>query len=289
VTSDPAQLFLEHRSLLFGIAYRLLGSAAEAEDAVQETWLKWSREGRDGVQSAKGWLVAAITRHCIDELRSARRKRETYKGPWLPEPIVDESVKAPREQAALSDSLSFAFLLMLEELSPAERAVYVLREAFDYDYEEIAGIVGKSEASCRQLLSRARRAMGSRHPREEETPAEAERIVKRFLEACATGDVTELMAVLTGDAVLYTDGGGKVRSALRPVQTSDRIARFFAGISRRVLPATHRVVAVNGRIGIFSRDQKGGIYVTTFRFAADRIAAIYRVSNPDKLAHLQSR
>lgn len=285
---NSSDLFLEHRPLLFGIAYRMLGSAAQAEDAVQDTWVRWSRRSAADVQSAKAWLVSVITRRCIDELRSARRRREEYKGPWLPEPIVDETAKAPAEQAALADSLSFGFLLMLEELSSAERAVFVLREAFDYEFGEIAAILGKTEASCRQLLSRARRAMGSREQRAEETPAEADRIVQRFLDACATGEVTELLAVLTDDAVLHTDGGGRVRSALRPIHTADRIARFFAGIHRKVLPATHRLLSVNGQLGVLSQDTRGGIYVTTFRFERGRIQAIYRVSNPDKLAHLSA-
>lgn len=281
-------VFTEHRSLLFSVAYRMLGSVAEAEDMVQETYLRWQRQAGEGVITPRAWLVAAITRLCIDELRSARKRREEYVGPWLPEPIVDPAAPAPNATAELADSLGVAFLLMLEQLSPVERAVFLLREAFDYDYAEIARIVDKSEANCRQLVSRAkthlaRGDVASAQP----TPQSAE-IVQRFMTATTTGKLEDLLSVLTEDAVLYTDGGGRVRSALRPIESADHVGRFFLGIRHRGLAgALVKRVRVNGDIGLLIRRADGILSVTSFAFSGDRIRAIYTVSNPEKLGHLR--
>jgi RNA polymerase sigma-70 factor (ECF subfamily) len=267
--------FMEHRALLFGIAYRMLGSVAEAEDLVQETYLRWQRQDHAEIETPKAWLVATLTRLGIDQLRSAKHRREEYVGVWLPEPVVDDAAPAPDEAAALADSLGMAFLFMLETLEPVVRAVFLLREAFDYDYTEIARIVGKSEASCRQMVSRAKSHLAQREPAPAASTERSERIVQRFMVACATGNVSELLAVLTDDAVLYTDGGGKVRSALRPIRTAARISRFFAGIRKRTQrDAFVELTRVNGEVGALMRRVDGHLVVSAFAFKGDRIRAV---------------
>ncbi len=281
-------LFTEHRALLFGIAYRMLGSVADAEDMVQDTYLRWCRQDAGAIVTPKAWLVSALTRRCIDELRSARKRREEYVGPWLPEPIVDSTAPAPDEVAAMADSLGTAFLLMLEELSPVERAVFLLREAFDYDYAEIAHVVDKTEAACRKMVSRARARLAGRPPAPARPTEQAERIVQRFLAATATGELQDLLALLTDDAVLYTDGGGRVPSARRPVVSASHIGRFFVSLRERGLAgAEAKLVRVNDGVGVLMRRRDGVVSVTSFAFAGDRIRAIYTVSNPEKLRHVR--
>ena len=203
------------------------------------------------------------------------------------EPPIDPVALAPDATATLADSLAVAFLMMLEELSPAERAVFLLREAFDYDHDEIAGIVGKAEANCRKMFSRAKAHLARRGLPAERPTASVERIVQRFLGACAGGDMQELLAVLTGNAVRYTDGGSRVKTARRPIETADHVARFFIGIRERALVgAKTRLIRVNGGIGVLTLRPDGLVDVTTFAFAGDLIRAIYSVSNPDKLHHV---
>jgi RNA polymerase sigma-70 factor, ECF subfamily len=281
--------FLEHRSMLFGIAYRMLGSVAEAEDAVQEIYLRSQRQNSTEIKSPKAWLITATTRWCIDQLRSARRQREEYKGVWLPEPLVDAAAAAPDSTAAMADSLSMAFMLMLEQLSPIERAVFLLREAFDFDYPEIAAVVDKSEANCRQLMSRAKRTIGQTNSASASEPplAKAEHVVQQFLQACVSGNLSELLALLTEDVVLYTDGGGRVPSALRPIRNSDRVARFMVGIRKRgAFNSVTQQVRVNGEPGVAMRRSDGSLSVTAFAIDGVRIRAIYMVNNPDKLLRL---
>ncbi|HYD82917.1 MAG TPA: RNA polymerase sigma-70 factor [Opitutus sp.] len=282
-----ADVFTEHRALLFGIAYRMLGSVAEAEDLVQETYLRWQRQDAAEIETPKAWLVATLTRLGIDQLRSARHRREEYVGVWLPEPIVDDAAPAPDRAAALADSLGVAFLFLLETLAPVERAVFLLREVFDYDYAEIAGIVGKTEANCRQMVSRAKATLAQREATSTAPTVKAEQIVRRFMGACATGAVGELLAVLTDDAVLYTDGGGRVKSALRPIRNADRISRFFVGIRERAMVGAEvSFTRVNGDVGVLVRRRDGAVSVSAFAFAGDRIRAIYMINNPDKLRHV---
>jgi RNA polymerase sigma-70 factor (ECF subfamily) len=285
---DRMDDFTQHRALLFGIGYRMLGSVAEAEDLVQETYLRWQKQDAAKIDAPKAWLVATLTRLGIDQLRSARRRREEYVGVWLPEPIVDASAPAPDETAALSDSLGMAFLVMLEELEPAERAVFLLREAFDYDYAEIAQIVGKSEAACRKIVSRAKGHFAQGERASAAPSPQAEQVVQRFMTACATGNVGELLAVLTEDAVLYADGGGRVRSVLRPIRSADHISRFFAAIHRRFpSSAPVMITRVNGEVGTMTRRADGNLSISAFAFEGDRIRAIYTVSNPEKLGHVR--
>jgi RNA polymerase sigma-70 factor (ECF subfamily) len=282
-------LFTAHRRLLFDLAYRMLGRVTEAEDIVQETWLRWQRQDLGAINSPKAWLVAAATRLAIDHLRSAQRTREEYYGVWLPEPVLQAPERAPDESAALADSLTMAFMLMLERLTPDERAVFLLREVFDYDYADIARIVEKSEAACRQIVSRAKTHVA----RESAPPAppspRAQQIVQQFLAATASGDVRELMTLLTDDATLYSDGGGRVVAAGRPIRTADHVSRFFAGIRSRyaALPGLEfRPVFVNGRPGALMLGEGRLINAYSFDLVGDRIRAIYLVRNPDKLHHL---
>ncbi|PTY08729.1 RNA polymerase sigma-70 factor [Opitutaceae bacterium EW11] len=280
-------VFSENRSLLFGIAYRMLGRVADAEDVVQETFLRWQRQDPAKIVSPKAWLISAVTRLSIDQLRSARRQREEYVGVWLPEPIVGADTVTPADTAALADSLGMAFMTMLETLSPVERAVFLLREVFDYEFAEIARIVGKTEVNCRKIVGRAKERLGGRDAPSSARASAAEPIVKRFLSACSTGNVSELLAVLTDDVVLYTDGGARVRAARRPIRTADRVSRFFAGIRHRsMLGAEIQFIRVNGEFGVLIRSPSGRTTVTAFAFDGDRIKEIYSVSNPEKLRDL---
>jgi len=283
---DP---FLEHRPLLFSIAYRMLGSVAEAEDAVQDTFLRWQSvtEKKEEIRSSKAWLVATVTRLSIDRLRSARRQREQYVGVWLPEPLMAASIDSHNQSGALADSISTAFMVMLETLTPEERAVFILREAFDYNYNEISSVVGKSEANCRQIARRAKEHLSQPTRRRPIDPAQAETLVQQFLSACRDGDVERLMAVLAEDSTLWSDGGGRVRAALRPIQGAERIARFLFGIQKNIpADAEFRLEHFNGGIGILIVSAGMPISVVTFRVIAEQIAGIYIVGNPQKLRHL---
>jgi RNA polymerase sigma-70 factor (ECF subfamily) len=279
--------FLEHRSLLFGIAYRMLGSVSEAEDMVQEAYLRWQGQEEGSIDSPKAWLVTTITRLCIDQLRSARRKREEYYGVWLPEPLVESSAPTPAESADLADSLTMAFMMMLERLSPLERAALLLRDVFHYDYAEIAAIVGKSEANCRQIVSRAKSGL----PGVAEVPVapseQARKIVRQFLRATSTGEMSDLLALLTEDATLYTDGGGKVSAAGRPIHSADHVSRLFIGV-RRKSPGTvdYRLAHINGRLGALGYIDGRVDRAISFDFKGERLSAIYMVRNPEKLSHL---
>lgn len=282
-------LFTAHRRLLFELAYRMLGSVAASEDIVQETWLRWQRQELRNIASPKAWLVATATRLAIDHLRSAQRTREDYYGIWLPEPVIDTRTRSPDESAALADSLTMAFMLMLERLTPDERAVFLLREVFDYDYADIAPIVEKSEAACRQIVSRAKARFGRETSPPTPPSPRAERIVQQFIKATTSGEVHELVALLTDDATLYTDGGGQVSAAGRPIHTADRISRFFVGIRKRyaeILERVYRFAIVNGRPGALMTERGRLINAYTFEFEGDRIRTVYVVRNPDKLRHL---
>lgn len=281
------ETFNSHRPLLFGIAYRMLGRVSEAEDIVQEVWLRWRQQDAFAIRSAKAWLVSATTRLCIDQLRSARRQREDYYGVWLPEPLMPTSDGDPASEAELADSLTMAFMLLLESLGPVERAVFLLREVFGHDYEDVAAIVGKSEANCRQIVSRAKAQLEAA-PRHAAPPTEqARRLVEAFLAATASGEVKNVLALLAEDSAAYSDGGGRVRAAGRPILGADHVSRFFVGIwPRFALSMEHRPTTINGHPGLVM--SKGGQihYAFSFEIVADRIRAIYLICNPDKLRHL---
>lgn len=274
----------DHRPLLFGIAYRMLGRVTEAEDMVQETYLRYHQQPEGGIDLPKAWLTKTLTRLCIDQLRSARRQREEYVGTWLPEPILGEN---PSDD--LADTLAMAFMLMLEKLSPVDRAVFLLREAFGHDYPAIAEITGKSASACRQIVSRAKEKFGQQPAKPATATHQAERLVKHFLAAAQSGELSELLALFTDDAVLYSDGGGRVRAALRPIHGPDRISRMFIGLRRlhsEVSPPP-RFVAINGSPGLIMRHGDGSLSAMTFAFEGDRVKAVYVVRNPEKLAAIR--
>jgi RNA polymerase sigma-70 factor (ECF subfamily) len=287
--ADP---FEEHRKTLFGIAYRMLGGVSDAEDMLQEVWLRWQKQDPAAIQSPKAWLVSAMTRLCIDQLRSARRTREEYYGVWLPEPLMGVSQEQePDAAAGLSDSLTMAFMLLLESLDPVERATFLLREVFGYDYADTAAIVGKSEVNCRQIVRRARAQLEAKPRTPPPPPSEqAERLVEQFLAAAESGEVKELLALLAEDAVVYSDGGGKVRAAGRPIISADHVSRFFTGIWPKLPADTEwRNARINGRTGLLMHSQ-GEIYgACSFDFTEGLVRNVYLVLNPDKLRHLSSR
>lgn len=276
---DPSEVFDRHRPLLFSIAYRMLGSVMDAEDFVQEAFVRWQRASGTEVRSPRAYLSSVVTRLCIDQLRSARVQREQYAGPWLPEPLPTEP--APD---AVDESLSMAFLVLLESLTPTERAVFLLREVFDYDYGEISRLVGKSEANCRQIARRARQSVAARRPRFERSVEHEERLVERFLEACASGDMDGLVSLLSDDITLWSDGGGRVRAALNPIYGSDRVGRFLLGILREIPPDfVSRQGQINGQPGIVGYAGGHPMGVLTLDILDGRIRAIRIVVNPEKL------
>ena len=282
VKTDPdGSTFEAHRPLLFSIAYRMLGSASEAEDVVQDAWLRARQDEHADVRSIRAYLTTIVTRLCIDRLRSAERTRMEYPGPWLPEPLAEPN----QESAELASSLTTAFLILLEQLSPTERAVFLLREVFELEFAEIARSIGKSEANTRQILKRARGRLHDDRPRFTVSRRESEAIVRRFRHACATGSVDELMGVLHTDATLVADGGGKATSATRPVLGADRVAKFLLGYAGKVhmTEADFELVTINGAPGLLLRHPLAGTGTYSFDIVDGRIRAIYVVRNPDKL------
>jgi RNA polymerase sigma-70 factor, ECF subfamily len=284
VTDAELDPFLSVRPMLFSIAYRMLGSATEAEDIVQEAYLRWRTASRDGVGSPRSYLCTTVTRLCIDRLRSAAVAREAYVGLWLPEPVLSDAEPGPDESVELAESLSIAFLVLLESLSPLERAVFLLREVFGFEYEEIAQMMGRSNAACRQLVSRAHRHLGEGSSRFQADRARGGELANRFLAACASGDLTGLMGLLTDDVVALADGGGKARGAARPIAGRRNVAAYMVGISKMVgyisgiLPAT-----INGQPGFVFFEQQRLDSVLALDIAEDGIRRVHIIANPDKL------
>jgi RNA polymerase sigma-70 factor, ECF subfamily len=280
--------FEELRPLLFAIAYRILGSVAEAEDAVQETWLRYESSATQPT-SPKAFLSAVVTRISIDVLRSARVRRESYVGPWFPEPLLTDPYEDPERSAELADSLSMAALLLLERLTPLERAVFVLREVFGFSFPEVAVAVGRSEAACRQLAVRARRHMDLGRPRFEADRREREELAARFFDALRDGDVDGLRELLAADVQMVGDGGGKAPGLARSVIGADKVARVLGSGFPVLLRIDARVEPheVNGQPGAILRDRDGNVVATlTLDVLGGRIQAIRAVINPDKLGHL---
>ena len=287
VAEQQADVFTEHRSLLFSIAYRMLGSVMDAEDAVQETYLRWQRASPDEVRSPKSYLSTVVTRLCIDHLRSAKTQREQYIGPWLPEPLITEETADMDSKLALADSLSMAFLVLLERLAPVERAVFLLREVFDYGYPEIARIVDKSEANCRQMARRARQHLAEHRRRFHASPEQLGQIAQRFLQAATTGDVQSLLELLADDVTVWSDGGGKVAAALNPIEGADKVARFFVGIVKKAPPKfSVRPARVNGGPGFLLYDGAQPYGVISADVADGKVCGIHIVVNPDKLTQV---
>ena len=280
--ADGTEPFVTHRSLLFTVAYEMLGSAADAEDVVQETWLRWADVVHAGVRDPRAYLVRTTTRLALNRLRTLSRRRETYVGPWLPEPLLTgPDVAADVE---LADSVSTAMLLVLETLGPTERAVFVLREVFDVPYDEIATAVDKSPDAVRQIAHRARSHVQARQPRQEVTQAERDRVIERFVSAAATGDIQSLLDVLSPDVVLVTDGGGHKKAALRPILGRDKTLRFLTAVSEGPIAAD--VVVVNGSPALtFTIDGELDT-VITFHIEDGLVVGLYALRNPEKLGRL---
>lgn len=274
--------FQSLRPLLFSIAYRMLGSAMEAEDILQENFLRYERVRQ--VESPRALMTTIVTRLCLNHLNSAQAQREVYIGPWLPEPILTED----QPELDRGESISLAFLVLLENLSPAERAVFLLREVFDYDYDEIARVLEKSETACRQLFSRARKHISENRPRFVSTPEEHRRIMERFMAVTSGGDMDGLLDLLATDVTVITDGGGKAVAASHLVQGSQDVARFMLGTTRHAPQgASVDILEVNGKPGIIIRHADGRAFThVALTINAGRIVRIHAISNPDKLKRL---
>jgi RNA polymerase sigma-70 factor (ECF subfamily) len=282
---DP---FVTHRSLLFTVAYEMLGSAADAEDVVQETWLRWADIGggaRHEVRDPRAYLVRMVTRQALNRLRSLARRREEYVGPWLPEPLLTSPDVA--EDVELAESVSIAMLTVLETLGPAERAVFVLHEVFEVPYDEVAEAVGKSSASVRQIAHRARRHVAARRPRMEVSRTQQQQVVERFLAAVTTGDVQGLLEVLAPDVVLVPDGGGLVPAARHPIDGVERVVAFLSRFSQLAPGAKVATLLLNGSVA--ARIDLAGELNTAVTFVVEdgRIARIYAIRNPHKLERLE--
>lgn len=288
-TSEPSHD--ELRALLFSIAYRMLGTVSDAEDVVQDAFLRLERARHNGtrIESPRAFLTTVATRLAIDQLRSARARRETYFGPWLPEPLVTATESDPAQLAEMADSLSLSFLHLLEALSPVERAVFLLREVFDYRYDEIAQIVDKTETNCRQIFGRARTRIDEGRPRFRPDREHQRELTRRFLAAFEDGDVDVLVEFLAADVVFYGDGGGRGRGLPRPVHGRNRVARLLRafGAQYRQIGARVQPTLINGQPGTLNFDARGQlINVLVFEIADASIQTIRSIINPDKLDHL---
>ncbi|MBW8770684.1 MAG: RNA polymerase sigma-70 factor [Gemmatimonadetes bacterium] len=296
--SEERETFESLRPLLFAIAYRMLASVSDAEDVLQDAYLRWRRAVDDGVAivSLKAWLSTVVTRLAMDHLRSARARREEYVGLWLPEPLPASGTEAfvathadPEERAELTDSLSMAFLLVLERLSPIERAAFLLHDVFGYTHDEIAAIVETTPANARQIASRARRRVQAERPRFDPSSEERDRLVERFFAAVTLGDVDGLVQVLADDVVVHGDGGGKVPQWATPIAGADRVARLFAGLGKQMVEVHARIEprTINGQPAAVVLDPEGAVAVVWVLDVVDgRVRAIRSVINPEKLGHL---
>jgi RNA polymerase sigma-70 factor (ECF subfamily) len=281
--------FEANRELLFAVAYRMLGTVADAEDAVQDAWLRWSAEPRSDVTEPRAYLARTITHVALNKLRSVRARREAYVGPWLPEPLLTTTGPGTADRAELAESVSLAMLVVLESLTPEERAVFVLHEVFGFTHAEIADAIGRTDTSVRQLMHRAREHVQARRPRFDVDAGQQREVTQRFLAAAAGGDINQLMMVLAPDVTLITDGGGKAKAPLRPIAGAAKVARFLAAISGRPYMGIDRsdmtveLAEINGGLGaLITVGGKPTAAVTTV-VAGDRITAIQLVANPDKL------
>jgi RNA polymerase sigma-70 factor, ECF subfamily len=282
MTND--ETFLELRPALFGVAYRMLGSQTESDDILQEAYLRWSRADRSGIESPRAYLTTVVTRLSIDHLRKAKARRETYHGPWLPEPIV----AAEDSPGSLSDSLSLAFLVLLEELAPTERAAFLLHDVFGYGYADVAETLERNETACRQLVSRARHRIGERRHRFDADEARSQELMGKFVTACGTGDVSELMSLLAEDVVLWSDGGGQAKSAPRPVVGPWRTARWLVHVAKTFSPDVRLSEAkLNGQPGLLFSENGVVTSAVVLDILDAKILGIRIVANPAKLAGIQ--
>ena len=295
-SSDPAASFEPYRRRLLGLAYRMLGSMADAEDAVQETYLRWHGVDRDRVVEPRAFLMTTTTRICLDMLTSARARREEYVGPWLPEPVVDTAALAPDSHTELAEDLSIALLLTLDRLSPLERAAFLLHDVFEFSFTEVAGALERSEPACRQLAARARAHVRASRPRGTSAPPgrpgeideKHAQLMSAFVAACRSGDLDALMQMLASDVRVVTDGGGKVVAALNVLEGADRAARFLVGATQKGWREyfTVRFATINGLPGIIVDGPEGPVQTSAFEIDGDVVRALYVVRNSDKLRHV---
>ena len=281
------EVYAQHRAHLLSVAYRLLGALSDAEDVLQDAFLRWQNTAHDQVTSPRAYLTSMVTRLCIDRLRQLKARREDYVGPWLPEPLVQD-VKT--DITELAEAISMAILTVLESLGPVERAVFLLREVFDYDYPDIAQVVERTEANCRKIFQRARHHVDARQARFEPTPEQHEQVTQRFMACLASGQLDQLVAVLKDDITLVSDGGGKVPAARRPIVGADRVARFLLGIIAKAPSScrSHRCW-VNGWPGVCVAIDGQVDSVMTWESDGEHISAIRIVRNPDKLRHVEMK
>ena len=292
---NDTAIFEQHRAHLLGIAYRMLGEMASAEDIVQETWLRWQKAVRTEIENPRAWLSTITIRLSLDALRSARARRETYVGPWLPEPLVPDDMRAlaadtPAARAELASDLSLALLHVLERLSPEERAAFILHDAFDCDYAEIAEMLGKNEPACRKLVSRARERVKADRPRYSISKDRHREMLARFTQAAANAEPAAFQALFADDVVFYSDGGGRVSAALNPVYGADKVARLLSGLMRKNADfgtSELAVMEINNRLSVVSTVAGAIFAVVSIEVEDDRITAIYTVRNPQKLARLE--
>ena len=287
---DRLATFHQYRALLFSIAYRMLGSAADAEDMVQDTFIRFQQSTEEEIRSPKAFLVTIVSRLCINQLKSARARREEYVGHWLPEPLMTEPLSGASTALQIDESLSMGFLVLLERLTPVERAVFLLREVFDYEYSEIARILKQSEANCRQILRRARQRVTEGRPRFDSSPKQRRELMDKFLDATLRGDMNGLLSLFSRGIVCYTDGGGKATALPNAVHGPDDIARMLLGVHRKFRPAgvVLRIVEINGEPGLVSYLGAQVQAVFTLDVIDGQIRNIYIMRNPDKLGRVHS-
>jgi RNA polymerase sigma-70 factor, ECF subfamily len=286
--ADRLAVFSQYRGLLFSVAYRMLGSVADAEDMVQETFIRWQEAAKEEIRSPRAFLVTVITRLSINQLQSARVRREEYVGEWLPEPLVTGPESDPLGALKVDESLSMAFLLLLERLTPMERAVFLLREVFEYEYAEIAGVLGQSETNCRQILRRARQHVGDMRRRFDASAREHGDLLKRFIQATRAGEIQGLVELLSSEVVLHTDGGGKAVALASEVRGAEKVAGTIIERMRTTLPKNlvARMARINGKPGLVSYLNGKPFSALTVDFRDGLAQVIYVVTNPEKLAHL---
>jgi RNA polymerase sigma-70 factor (ECF subfamily) len=296
-----AREFEAHRGKLFGIAYRMLGTVGDAEDVVQDAWLRFAAADAQAIQSTEAFLITIVTRLCLDRIKSAQAQHEVYVGEWLPEPLLEPlagsltdrppELNDPAEHMANLESISYAFVLLLQQLTPEARAAFLLREVFDYSYAEVAQFIGKSEAACRQLISRAKKHVAENRPRIATTPEEHQRVLHSFMQAVSTGDLSGLMQLMHDDVRMVSDGGGKASAALYPLQGPSRVGQFVIGLVKKAVAAQldFELATVNGQTGLIIRYKGNVETMTMLDIVAGKIRGVYFMRNPDKLKGVEAR
>jgi RNA polymerase sigma-70 factor (ECF subfamily) len=289
---SPEKVFETHRRYLTGLAYRMLGSLVEAEDIVQEAYLRWYDADHPAIENVRAFLSRIVTRLCLDHLKSARVRREKYVGPWLPDPVLDDEALAADSASDLAHNVSVAFMLTLERLSPLERAAFLLHDVFDVDFAQVARTLGRTETACRQLAARARSHIRESRPRFEASKETGVKLAEAFLNAARTGDAQVLARLLAEDAMMQSDGGGKRLAALRPIIGRDKIARFFIGVARKgslLWGYNDTPAQINGQPGFIITEPDGHVSTMAFDIRDGVITSIYIVRNPEKLCHVSSQ